>query len=199
MVLGLGFSPEKATDPAVATGFPITPCRGDVIRRRHCPLSQPQPSRLVVVVLSDYRLIIVHGNASDALALVALCKRGLVPVQWYRRGLVVFLDTLTLGESCRPAEGKTAEGSDFGIVVFVVLWWYLVEVGGEVELCSLEVMRLGDQLLRWCACEAYGLGFAVVGQTSNVVLVLSSLLLSEIWFTDGVVCEDVVTDLYHQQ
>ncbi|MQL97950.1 hypothetical protein Taro_030646, partial [Colocasia esculenta] len=36
---------------------------------------------------------------------------GLVLVQWYRRGLVVFLDTLTLEESCRPAEGKTAEGS----------------------------------------------------------------------------------------
>ncbi|MQL87894.1 hypothetical protein Taro_020452 [Colocasia esculenta] len=35
---------------------------------------------------------------------------GLVPVQWYCRGLVVFLDTLTLEESCRPAEGKTTVG-----------------------------------------------------------------------------------------
>ncbi|MQL96368.1 hypothetical protein Taro_029046 [Colocasia esculenta] len=62
-----------------------------------------------------------------------------------------------------------------GIVVFVFQWWYLVVVGGEVE-----VLRLGDQLLRWCAREAYGLGFTVFGQTSSVVLVLLSLLLSAI-------------------
>ncbi|MQL93838.1 hypothetical protein Taro_026487 [Colocasia esculenta] len=32
---------------------------------------------------------------------------GFVPVQWYCQGLVVFLDTLALEESCRPTEGKT--------------------------------------------------------------------------------------------
>ncbi|MQM22264.1 hypothetical protein Taro_055314 [Colocasia esculenta] len=37
---------------------------------------------------------------------------GLVLVQWYRRGLVSFLDTLTLRESCRPDEGKTAGDSN---------------------------------------------------------------------------------------
>ncbi|MQL83463.1 hypothetical protein Taro_015955 [Colocasia esculenta] len=33
---------------------------------------------------------------------------GFVPVQWYRQGLVIFLDTLTLEESCCPTEGKMA-------------------------------------------------------------------------------------------
>ncbi|MQM07392.1 hypothetical protein Taro_040233 [Colocasia esculenta] len=69
-----------------------------------------------------------------------------------------------------------------GTIVFVVLWWYLVEVGGVVELCSeevvcqscylvrglryIEVRGIMDQLLGsshvthvWrFACEACGLG-----------------------------------------
>ncbi|MQL91283.1 hypothetical protein Taro_023899 [Colocasia esculenta] len=54
-----------------------------------------------------------------------------------------------------------------GVGTVVIVWWYLVVVGGEVE-----VMRLGDQLLRWCACEACGLGFTDIGQTCSVVLVV---------------------------
>ncbi|MQL81332.1 hypothetical protein Taro_013802 [Colocasia esculenta] len=46
---------------------------------------------------------------------------------------------------------------------FLVVCRVLAFSGDEVE-----VIRLGDQLLRWCAREACGLGFAVVGQTSSV-------------------------------
>ncbi|MQL71722.1 hypothetical protein Taro_004030 [Colocasia esculenta] len=77
-------------------------------------------------------------------------------VEWYHRGLVVFLDTLALRESCCPAEGKMAGDSD------------LVTIGPYV--CDCETESLGDQLLRWCACEACGLGFTVIEQTSSMVL-----------------------------
>ncbi|MQM14910.1 hypothetical protein Taro_047847 [Colocasia esculenta] len=55
-----------------------------------------------------------------------------------------------------------------GTVVFVFQWWYLVVVGGEVE-----ILCLGDQLLRWCAYEACGLGFTVI-EWSNGAVVSSS-------------------------
>ncbi|MQL91085.1 hypothetical protein Taro_023690 [Colocasia esculenta] len=38
----------------------------------------------------------------------------------------------------------------------------VVVVGVEVELCSVGVVCLGDQLLSWCACEVCGLGFTVI-------------------------------------
>ncbi|MQL74985.1 hypothetical protein Taro_007350, partial [Colocasia esculenta] len=108
------------------------------------------------------------------------CARGFVPVQWYRRGLVVFLDTLTLGESCCPAEGKTALRCAMmlaqlslclvskdslvvvcpsgGTIVFVFLWWYLVVVGtctfvGVGFSCYLVYQSF--LVLRW-SCVLWG-------------------------------------------
>ncbi|MQL68699.1 hypothetical protein Taro_001004 [Colocasia esculenta] len=72
-----------------------------------------------------------------------------------------------------------------GTVVVEVLRWYLVVVGVEVELCSIEVVFEAYSLgsgLPWFAYEAYGLGASVVGRTSGAVLVIG-----------------VVEDLYHQQ
>ncbi|MQM20470.1 hypothetical protein Taro_053492 [Colocasia esculenta] len=96
---------------------------------------------------------------------------------------------LTFTSSVRPKGGAVA---DFECVLVVVLPVEVCHGVGTVVVvvserrltgCGLTgygVPCLGDQLLRWCACEAYGLGFLVIGQTSSVVLVLLSLLLSKI-------------------
>ncbi|MQL80504.1 hypothetical protein Taro_012953 [Colocasia esculenta] len=47
---------------------------------------------------------------------------GFVPVQWYRQGLVVFLDTLALEESCRPTEGQRLAWA-CGVCDLQV-WWF---------------------------------------------------------------------------
>ncbi|MQL71427.1 hypothetical protein Taro_003754 [Colocasia esculenta] len=46
----------------------------------------------------------------------------------------------------------------------------LGERGVEVELCSVGVVCLGGLLLRWCACEACGLGFLVIEWINGAVV-----------------------------
>ncbi|MQM00299.1 hypothetical protein Taro_033031 [Colocasia esculenta] len=67
---------------------------------------------------------------------------GFVPVQWYRQGLVVFLDTLALGESCRPTEGKTAGTATCVVVwlVSIVLVWFSGVAAGPF-VCGCETER----------------------------------------------------------
>ncbi|MQM18477.1 hypothetical protein Taro_051469 [Colocasia esculenta] len=66
---------------------------------------------------------------------------GFVQVQWYRQGLVVFLDTLALEESCRPNEGKTA-GTATCVVVWLVstvlVWFSGAAAGPFVRGCEAE-------------------------------------------------------------
>ncbi|MQL76571.1 hypothetical protein Taro_008960 [Colocasia esculenta] len=93
-------APVKATDPAAATRL-----------RQADPSRQGFLSRHVRATRSEGDSVLCRDHNRVGLWHVCVCS-GLVPVQWYRRGLVVFLDTLALRESCQPAEGKTTEGSD---------------------------------------------------------------------------------------
>ncbi|MQM19550.1 hypothetical protein Taro_052554 [Colocasia esculenta] len=88
---------------------------------------------------------------------------GFVPVQWYRQGLVVFLNTLILEESCRPTEGKmagTAACESFALLVggtdTSCRHWsptspFPVPHSSEPRPGSLEVPGMG---LRSCGLQA---------------------------------------------
>ncbi|MQL71009.1 hypothetical protein Taro_003326 [Colocasia esculenta] len=122
MVPRLGFLPEKATVSTVATrSRQADPSHQGLLS----DISWRRDQKAVMASVA----ITTEGSALQAVGCVAefggpapipeclfswepqvLCEpgicvcSGLVPVQWYRRGLVVFLDTLTLGESCRPLD-----------------------------------------------------------------------------------------------
>ncbi|MQL96151.1 hypothetical protein Taro_028830, partial [Colocasia esculenta] len=139
MVPGLGFSPEKATDPAVSTrSRQADPSRQDFLSR-HVVASRSEGDLRSVSVVSVSSVCGLRDNGGAH--------------EWYRRGLAVFLDTLTLGESCRPTEGKTAE--DSGLC-------------GKVELCSVEVVHEACSLGRVLNATAVGVTFwlLLLGSTS---------------------------------
>ncbi|MQL79630.1 hypothetical protein Taro_012079 [Colocasia esculenta] len=103
-----------------------------------------------VTTIAEGSVLHVFGNLVIRISVIDLygfgicvCS-GLVPVQWYRRGLVVFLGTLALGESCHSAEGKMAR------VLVVVL---------PVEVChgvGTVVIVVGEQRLTGCGLTGCG-------------------------------------------
>ncbi|MQL68599.1 hypothetical protein Taro_000883 [Colocasia esculenta] len=104
------------------------------------------------------------GNAAPCMDCVFFVK-------WYRRGLVIFLDTLTLRESLP----------------------HFRELGPE----SLKVPGMGLQGLDLTSVTARLRVMCPSGGT--IVFVFQWWYLEVVGFTIGVACGGVMTDLYHQQ